>query len=230
MIKSLVVTNHLGESITLELGAPEKSGLLVVNVDGLGPSKANINMTDMASNDGSLYTSARVTPRNIVMTLKMLWHPTIEDARQLTYKYFPLKKRIKITIHTDNRSAMCYGYVESNEPVIFSKEEHTQISIICPDPFLYSESPITTIFAGIDARFEFPFSNESLTEPLLEMSEMKTDTSEVITYDGDGNPGIVISIHALGPVEMLTIHNTDTRETLKLDTTRLETLTGYGII
>ena len=50
MIKSVTVTNYLGESIKLELGFPEKSGFLIQSIDGLGPPKADIHKTEVATN------------------------------------------------------------------------------------------------------------------------------------------------------------------------------------
>jgi hypothetical protein len=68
MIKSVTVTNYLGESIKMELGFPEKSGFLIQNIDGLGPGKATINLTQFATSDGSLFNSAKLNERNIVFT------------------------------------------------------------------------------------------------------------------------------------------------------------------
>lgn len=45
MIKSITVTNYLGDSIKLELARPEESGFVVKSVTGLGPGSANINTT-----------------------------------------------------------------------------------------------------------------------------------------------------------------------------------------
>ena len=61
---------------------------------------------------------------------------------------------------TDNRMCETTGWVESNEPTIFSREEGCQISVICPDPYFYSLSKDSTIFSGIEPALEFPFSNE----------------------------------------------------------------------
>lgn len=163
MINSVTVTNHLGESMKMELRFPEKSGFLIQEITGLSPTKANINFTELASSDGALYNSSRLTTRNIVLSLLFLWSPTVEAVRQLSYKYFPIKKQIKLTIETDTRICETYGYVESNEADIFSSQEGTQISILCPDPYLYaSGNPTLTIFSGIENIFEFPFSNESI--------------------------------------------------------------------
>jgi hypothetical protein len=231
MIKNITVTNHVGESIILELGFPEKSGFLIQSIDGLGPVKANINMADFSTMDGSVYNSARIPSRNIVFDIAFLDKPTIEDVRQLSYKYFPVKKRIHLLVETDNRLAEIYGYVESNEPVIFSKQETTQISIICPDPYFYSAGQKQlTLFSGFNPLFQFPWSNESLTVKLIEMGEILKNQTQTIYYTGDGDIGIEIELFALGNVVNLTIYNTTTGEFMKIDTDRLTTLTGFPII
>jgi len=233
MINAITVTNYLGESLKMELRFPEKSGFLIQQIAGLGPSKANINSTELSTADGSMYNSARVTSRNIVLTLKLLEHPTIETTRQNTYKYFPIKKRVKLLIETDNRICETYGYVEANEPDIFSRQETTQISILCPDPYFYSagETGTTvTIFAGIESLFEFPFENNSLTEDLLELGEVILNQEQTIYYSGDAEIGVTIYIHALGTATSLTIYNSLTREVMKIDTDRLAALTGSTII
>lgn len=226
MIKSVKVINYLGESIKLELGAPEKSGFLIRSITGLGAGKANINSTDLSTGDGSVYNSSRVLPRNIVFSLDFLEKPTIEDTRQRSYKYFPIKKQIRLIFETKNRICEITGYVEANEPNIFSKRENTQISIICPDPYFYSTEKTVTIFSGIEPLFEFPFENNSLTDNLLEFSRIIVNQEKTIFYKGDSEVGVVIYIHAIGEATNLTIYNTQTREVLKIDTDRLEALTG----
>lgn len=231
MIKSITVTNHLGESIKLELRFPEKSGFAVLGIDGLGPSKANINTSELSTTDGSLYNSARVTSRNIVLSLGFLFKPTIEHVRQLSYKYFPIKKRIKLLIETDNRICETYGYVESNEPNIFSNQEGTQISIICPDPYFYSSGPDgknVAIFFVVDPLFQFDFSNESITEDTIEFGNIMNLPSQTIYYEGDAEVGITIVMHALGAVTNITIRNSNTLESMRFDTDRLIALTGSG--
>ena len=296
MIKSVVITNYLGESIEFELRAPEKTGLYVQSITGLGPGKANINTTSIATDDGSIYNSARAEERNIVMTLGFMMVPgiteTIEDARHLTYKYFPKKKPINFYILTDSRELETIGYVESNEPDIFSKESTTQISIICPDPLFYSageEGTNVTRFNGVDFKFEFPFDSDSIGkevtiipgiakekqllvevlpetgdknlyyfvpdetptyfkeyiwianawryvatrryfEPAIEMGSIENLKERNIYYAGDAETGVVFSIHAVGQADMITIYNVLTREKMALDTEKLATLTGSGIV
>lgn len=230
MIKKITVTNHLGDSITLDLQRPELSGFAVQSITGLGPGKSNINTTEIATIDGGLYNSARRSCRNIVLSLIFLWKDTIEEARHLSYKYFPLKKKVTLQIETDNRNAVIDGYVESNEPNIFSKSEGTDISIICPNPYFYSKDSALTIFSGITAEFQFPFSNESLTESLIRMGTINKLTRNTVPYEGDADVGITISIHAVGDASGIAIHNTTTREVMKIDTDKIASITGSGVV
>lgn len=236
MIYSIVVTNYLGDRIKLELGKPDVSGFLIKSITGLGPAKANVNTTEVSTNDGSLFNSARLSQRNIVLDMVFIntvYGESIEDLRQKSYKYFPLKKSVELTIETDNRYVKTTGYVESNEPNIFSSQEGTQISIICPDPYFYSageDGNNVTNFYSIDPMFEFPFSNESLDEPLLVFGEIQIKTEGVITYHGDSEIGVMIYIHAIGPATNINIYNTETREVMRINTDKISSLTGKGIV
>lgn len=230
MIKSITVTNYRGDSLKLVLEKPEESGFIVESITGLGPAKATINSTEVSTNDGSLFNSSRVGSRNIVISLRFLWKETIEDVRQLSYKYFPVKRKLTLLIETDNRTSEIEGYVESNEPDIFSKEEGTDISIVCPYPYFYSVSNRVTTFAGIEPAFEFPFSNESLTDPLLEFSMIRKNPDRDIVYTGDAETGITISIRAYGSASNISIYNVTAQEVMKIDTSKIEAITGSGIV
>lgn len=240
MIQKVIITNPKGEALELELSNPEKSGLAVANIEGLGPPKANINGVELATSDGMLYSSARAATRNITFTLVMyareidspFGYLSVEESRHLTYGYFPLKKKIRMTFVTDVRTVYADGYVESNEPVIFSQQEYATISVICPDPYLYEEGEKKTTFSGIQPGFEFPFSNESLTEPLIEFGTIWKYTETVLTYRGTVDSGVLITIHNRADTSKnINIYNVDTTEYISIDTDRIEVITGekYGL-
>lgn len=230
MIKSVTITNYLGESVKIKLadGDPEH-GLIITNVEGLGPPKANISKTDLATMDGSMFNSARVESRNIIIHMRFEFAPTIEDSRQRTYKYFPIKKPLEFLVETDKRIVKTIGYVESNDPDIFSNIESNSISLVCDDPYFYSTSINTTIFFGVEPLFEFEFSNESLEENLIEFGSIENETEKTIYYDGDSEVGVTINIHAVGEAGNITIYNTGTREIMKIDAAKIAALTGQGI-
>lgn len=232
MIKSIVVTNFKGESIALELFDPEASGMAIISIDGLGPATATINTSALATIDGAIYNSARVGTRNIVLTLAFLEKATIEEVRLLTYKYFPVKKRVTLEIETDARRVVTYGYVESNDPNIFSKQQTTQISILCPDAYFYSAENggiNTTAYYEMSPMFTFPFENIPLAASNLVMGEITQTTVGKIYYNGDFETGMYIHMYIAGPVTSLSIYNLLTGAAMDIDTAKITTLTGSAL-
>lgn len=234
MIRSVTITNYRDESLTLTLDNPEaSSGVAIMGIEGLGPVKANINMSKVATMDGALYNSSRADERNIVMNLAFLEAKTIEEVRQLTYKYFPIKKPLTFQIETDKRIAQTVGYVESNEPDIFSAAETATISILCPDSYFYSaglNGSKTLVFSGIKPLFEFIWSNESLKDPLIEFSSIEQNREANIFYTGDADIGVEMKLYATGAVTNISIFNVSAQEVMRIDTAKIQKMTGKGIV
>lgn len=203
MIESVKIVNYLGESVEIELRSPEKSGFFIIDIDGLGPPKATINTNNVVGTDGSSFNSVRAEERNIVFRLGFHGVPgslTIEDARQKSYKFFPIKSRVSIHVQTTNRTLYTTGWVESNEPIIFSKQQNTTISVICPDPFLYdalNTTRVTTVGIPLGT-FEFPFEDVLSQSPTLEFgSDIVGGSQEVEIFNpGDVAVGFVIEAYA----------------------------------
>lgn len=229
MIKSITAINHLGESLELILDKPEKSGIIVTQIDGLGPVKANLYLSESAMVDGGTHNGSRLSTRNIVINLDFRLAVDAEELRLKTYKYFPEKKEITLELWTNVRHVKAFGWVESNTPDIFSPESSSQISILCGDPFFYDAEPIQeTLFSGIDPEFEFPFENNHYTQKLIEFGEIYHRQEYVVNYLGDADVGVEITIHATGPARNITIYNSRTREVMYIDTDYIQTLTGQA--
>lgn len=235
MLKSVTITNYLGNSVTYAIEGVDpnnQEGLLITEIEGLGPTKADINMTELATADGGIFNSARASTRNIVLKARFTMAKTIEEARLSSYKFFPIKQPLTFHIETDNRIAETVGYVESNEPVIFSDECDMQVSILCESPYFFAvdeDGKKETTFAGVDFLFEYPFENEDLHEPTLEFGNIVNKKENTVYYDGDAETGCIIQIHAVGEVTNVTIYNIKTREIMALDSDKLVALTGAGI-
>lgn len=225
MLKSLTVATR-GKSLTMVLSRPDKSGLFIKSITGLGPVNADINTTNFAVSDGGYFNSARKGTRNIVIDLYYMFHPTIEDARHLTYSFFSVKENVELTFTTDTRVLRTTGYVESNEPDVFSNLSGAQISIICPDPKFYSVDSSITSFRNVEDIFEFPLENNSTTEDLIEMGDIKIDTVKVIKYLGDGEVGMTLRIHALAEISLITFYDFDTRDRMVFDFAKLSSSLG----
>lgn len=174
MIKTVTVTNYLGESLTLELSNPFDIGINVRSIEGIGPPKGNVNYTEIASGDGGQFNSARASIRNITMQLGLMPVPTVEESRHRVYKYFPLDQQVTLRFETDKRLCEITGWVEECEPDIFSDDEVVDISIVCPDPYFYSvDSQLGTVnFSGVVDEFEFPFENSPDNESKIAVMAM----------------------------------------------------------
>lgn len=217
----ITATNYLGESIALE---PE-NGWILTNTDGLTPGTANINTSEMATNDGAQFSSARIPARTISLTLRFL--PPIEDNRQKLYKYFPLKQKVSLRVKTDNRTVEIEGYTKTNDPALFTQNEQTQLQIVCPDPYFYSGGSSKTTFYGIQDLFEF---ETDIPEEGIEFSTIQKDVSQTVVYDGDIETGVTIDLYAIGNVGDITIYNIKTKETMTISMSKLETLTGSAMV
>lgn len=228
MIHTLKVTNFRGESLTFDFDRMLMSPFKIISIKGVGPNKANINTVEVATNDGSVYNSARVDTRNIV--IKMAFDgPDIEYLRQQCYKYFPLKKELTLEFVTDHRDTIISGYVESNEPDIFKSLETTQISILCPYPYFYSAESMAndTVFYGEAPVFEFPFEDLQSDSPSIEFGVINNVTEANIKYDGDAEVGVTFTAHAVGPVSNISIFDLDTGEKMSV---KIDMIAGDDLI
>ena len=206
MIRSMTVINYVGDHLELPLANPYKTGMAVTEIEGLGPGSADIITTDNATMDGAVYNSSRLSYRNIVITLKLLGTEengqSIEATRHNVYKYFPIKKPLWLIFETDKRSVKIQGYVESNEPEIFSDWETTQISIICPSPYLQDVD---------DQELLLPKDGSSLYN----------------SYEGDVETGVLITLDLFGPLsDIVTVTDHTTGQVLNIDVGKIATKYG----
>lgn len=230
MIKSVSLLNPQSNDtiVKFELRKPEITGFAITRIEGLGPPTATINTTDYATKNGASFNSSRVGTRNIVLYITFLDSVmSIEELRQKSYEYFPVQGLIRIYFECENRTGYIDGYVESNEPDIFSSMESTQISIVCPDPLFHGSLNIQHIrFTYLEPQFYFPFANESLTEAKLVMGEiLKTKTKDLVYY-GDTGEGATIRIYFSGPVTNITIKNESTGQSMLIDTEKIKSKTS----
>jgi hypothetical protein len=133
-------------------------------------------------------------------------------------------------VETDSRTVATRGYVESNSVNIFSATEGSQISILCESAWLTSwngESEYNDYYyMGLEELFEFPFSNESLTEDMIEFSIWHNETRQDVIYDGEVSTGFIAELRFLDEVLNLTLNNMTSGESIIIDDEMVEELTG----
>lgn len=242
MIKKVTITNYLGESVEYKIQGVDvnhNNGLLITEIEGLGPVKADLKFTELSTTDGRIANSKTLEGRDITIHALFTWANTIEEARLSSYKFFPIGTPVTFQIETDNRLAETVGYVETNEPEIFSEECGCSIGVACESPFFLASDGIKeTIFSSVVPLFEFnyhdgesydgdEYENEG-HDPVTEFGEVIHKKSSIVYYEGDVETGCTIEITAIGEVRNVTIYNLMTSERMIIDTGKLETLTGSG--
>ena len=209
---SLKVENDRGN--TLEL--TKNPNYTVYKIEGLNPPQATINSSVNTTTDGSSINSMRLENRNIV--LYMAINGDIEANRINLYKYFPVKKKIKLYFKNNSRDIFIEGVVELIECDLFSSKQVAQISIICPRPYFKAVNSIITMFSDVSKLFSFPFA---ISKNGVEVSAITTNQRRSIVNVGDVETGLVIKLFAIGTVVNPVIYDVLKRTYLKLNFTML---------
>lgn len=219
----LTVQNKKGEQLRLT----DSKSYDVLEISGLNPSAANVNTKAVTGYDGTKFNSSRIGQRNIVITLNIKY--PIEENRLNLYKFFQVKRYIKIYFTTMTRNVWIEGIVESFENNHFTNLQKPVISIICPDPYWKSADERTFDFTESVSLFEFPFE---IPTGGIAFSERIVKTSEYINT-GDVPTGGIITFTASGTVTNPKIINNTTGEFFELDCEmqsgdRIVINTGFG--
>jgi hypothetical protein len=162
----------------------------VLKIDGLTPPPSTLNFSELANYDGSIFNSGQLQNRNIVLTIKL--YGDVEKSRIELYKYFQLKKQIRIYYENNTRKVYIDGYVETFEADLFVMNETVQISVICPDPHWKDDVEMHMSFSNVIDMFEFPFA---ISEDGIEFSILENTTSSIIE-NGDIESGMTIEFIA----------------------------------
>lgn len=136
------VINNRGQALTIT-GKEDRYQL--INVDGLQPPSVSVNSTPVAAADGSIFNSARIGTRNIVLQIRI--NGDVESNRLDLYKYFAVKEKIELRFVTKSREVKISGYVENVECPLFTNSEIMQISIICLNPYFQDVNSTTALIS-----------------------------------------------------------------------------------
>lgn len=168
-------SNSQGSLLTLEL-ADISDGLLLADVDGLGPVKATLVSSAFAGLDGEQFHSARREPRNIVLKIELkpdFVTSTAQDLRDRLYDYFMPKTSVAMTFYLDTgKTVTISGYIETCEPSIFTKDPAVDISIMCFKPDFIDVNTVT-----------------------ISGSTVSTTTETTVEYAGTVETGIIFTLN-----------------------------------
>lgn len=187
----------------------------VQSITGLNPPQAQINTTPIAGMDGAKFNSSKLETRNIVITLKISGGAgTVEQNRQLLYKYFRTKDWVRFYFRNANRDVSIEGRVETCEVNLFELGQLMQISIICPQPYFRAIDEIREELSSEVALFVFPFAID-IGDPVA-FSELEVNRSTNIYNDAEAESGAVFTVRFESSVSDLKIVDITTEETFEL--------------
>ena len=207
---SLTVENAKGEQLNLT----NNPDYTITNIDGLYPPDAIINMMQRAGHDGSMFNSAFVQDRQIILNLAINKGACVN--RNALYKYFQTARPVRLIYNNDLRGVYIDGYVQNAPIEFFGQKQTVQITIICPDPFWHSTVPIEGTTDGMESLFEFPFS---IPEGGIPFSEYYGGNAAHIWNPGTVESGIIMEIRATGAATNPRVYHQNTDKFFKVNTT-----------
>lgn len=216
MINSISSTTKSGEKLSVDLFDPYSSGIVVKEITGLGPVKADLGMERYALIDGAFLKGVRVGTRNVVLTL-IPYGEDIQFLRRKVYQFFDVGSQIEFGVITDLVSVKSDFYVESVEPTIFAERQEIQVSLIGLDPYWRSQSSSITGLIGFNdttPSFEFPFSSTEKKDIIF--GEMANAAGKDIRYLGDTPTGVIITFSFNATVSNLVVSNATFNETMSI--------------
>lgn len=206
MLTMVEARTAAGTLLTLPL-EDVSDGLIINNIDGLGPVKATVVTSSFASMDGVQFQSIRREARNIVIKLDLepdYSSDSVQDLRDRLYAFFMSKMAISLRfIRSEGLEVDIDGYVESCEPDIFSQEPAVNISVICTNPDL------------ID-----------ITAVEIEGDTVADTTETLIDYPGTVETGIIFTMTLDRDLDELTIFHRAPDNTITSFELTAEMLTG----
>lgn len=216
MINSIWSTTKSGDRLDVDLFDPYSSGLVVKEINGLGPVKADLGMERYALIDGAFLKGVRVGTRTVDLTL-IPYGDDIQFFRRKAYEYFEVGEQIEFGVVTDHVSVKGDFYVESFEPNIFSQQEELKIGLVSLDPYWRTSSPQISGLVGfndVTPLFQFPFSSSENKE--IVFGDLSNTTGKDVRYQGDKSTGVIITFEFQNTVANLVVANTTHNETMTI--------------
>lgn len=201
-------SSKLADTLTFDPSGPVEADFVqVLNIDGLDPVTASIDMVSSGNTDGAVDMNPQVPTRNIVLTLRpnpdwTNWTP--ESLRQFIYNYFIPKSQVKLVFHSDEIGVPVeiLGMVESCGANPFTRDPQYLVSIICPDPYFVTSDPVV-VSGTIISTEDWPTDKTtiSLDGNIPIGIELKLDDGfDNELYIQVGDPSAVGIFHMLGSV------------------------------
>ena len=206
---TLIAENQYGEQLELT----NNPAYSVINIDGLNPPDAIINSLQRAGHDGSVFNTAFVDNRQIIIDIAING-PACGNRNEL-FRFFRTARRTRLIYHNDLHDVYIDGWCQNAPVQYFGQKQIFQATLICPDPFWHGLTEVVGQTDGVEALFEFPFSIEEAGIPF---SEYISGGGAFIWNPGNVESGIIVEITASGAVTNPLVYHVNTDTFFKVTT------------
>ena len=200
---TLIAENQYGEQLELT----NNPAYSVINIDGLNPPDAIINSLQRAGHDGSVFNTAFVDNRQIIIDIAING-PACGNRNEL-FRFFRTARRTRLIYHNDLHDVYIDGWCQNAPVQYFGQKQVFQATLICPDPFWHGLTEVVGQTDGVEALFE---------EAGIPFSEYVSGGGAFIWNPGNVESGIIVEITASGAVTNPLVYHVNTDTFFKVTT------------
>ena len=112
------------------------------DITGLNGFERNVNLLELAGQDGSVYGSRKIPSREIVATISLVGD--VENNRLALIRELRSNNGTTLYFNTDNRRVFIDGIAKTADINAFSEKQAGQIAFTCENPFFHSRDNTET--------------------------------------------------------------------------------------
>ena len=228
-MRNRIITCKRG-NMEISFGEKPYSPYFLIDTDGLYSTEADVNVSENAFDDGSIYQSSQLKTRNITLTIRDRGSDDHIAVRNALLNLFLPKLKGRLTIKEtdgDSESEKVIDYY--TEKVIsdgLNSSRTFTISLISPDPYFYDPYDKSVQMAGYSKLFTFPHDFLAVGEEFGARSKEKSKNIQNLT--GADAVGLTIDFSISGAVTNPSVTRVESGETIKIGTTSKPLSLVYG--
>lgn len=181
----------------------------ITNIDGFTVADVEVASSTTASIDGDVINNLRVTPRTVVLDLKVKNNVNVETAKRWLLQTVKPKLPGRIRMTQDGRETELSGIVENIEMPRFTNGVICQVSLHCSVPYWQDVNYVLVEISRLIDLHYFPKDQGGLAFPSggIPLGSYNLNNTQTYYNDGDAETGMLITIIALGDVVNPIIYN-----------------------
>lgn len=162
MLTKVEARTAQGNVLSFTLREPS-NGMILADIEGLDPVKANIVSTKLAGVDGSRYRSSVREERNLILKFDLVsdhLDNLVPIVRRRLYRYFMPKSLVTLWFYEDTGLVTTIsGRIETCAAPLFTQEPAMDVTILCGDPDFVETTFETrsgeTVYSALESTIDY---------------------------------------------------------------------------